>query len=315
MIETTMMPLWEQDSCRLVFEQFVCQYHSLLYKKAYEVLQDPLDAEDAVQDALLKAYECFLGFTEYRRENIRAQAWLCTIVQNTALNMRRDKKCCDSLDALEEDQRLEIPDKRFEPPEVALMREEVWEVMHQVIPTMPATLRLLMKLRFVLEYKYDSLALLFKDRLYPGKATSGALRTRINRGLTLLRNTLEEAGININDLEAWSEWSTAFEGESEFGGTLLSEQRSQSYLDTHLCFSESRVVEGRVEGRIEGPRSELRLEPSNYFDSHRCEMLAISVFHTRSTMMDDWGFSRYKMDVASRLIDVSQALLSPPVER
>lgn len=161
MAQAITMPQQEREDCKQSFEYLVHQYQLLLYKKAYKVLQNHHDAEDAVQEALLKAYEHFLSYTEERRKTLKTQAWLCTIVQTTALNMRRDKKCHDSLDATEESTHLEIVDTRFESPEVALMREETWEAAYQLISTLPVQIRFLIRFRFLLEYKYDLLVLLF----------------------------------------------------------------------------------------------------------------------------------------------------------
>jgi RNA polymerase sigma factor (sigma-70 family) len=296
MIQTIVMPQQERDHCKQFFEQLVYQYQPLLYKKAYDVLQNHYDAEDAVQDALLKAYEHFLSYTEDRRKTLKAQGWLCTIVQTTALNIRRDKKRHDSLDTTEESKHLEIVDTRFESPEVALMREETWEAAYQLISTLPEMIRFLVRFRFLLEYKYDLLALLFRDRLGLEKMGTGALRTRTHRSLLLLRNTLEEAGIKISDLEAWSEWSTVFDEPTSLDENFTVEQYRHSYLDLHLCSLTQSYIKKSPEYIQKLPLFEARWG---------CHVSSIGAFHSRSYMIGEKKAS----GIESFLIDTRQAFL------
>jgi RNA polymerase sigma-70 factor (ECF subfamily) len=66
------------------FEGTVLPWLDAAYNLARHLLRDPHDAEDAVQDACVRALRHFGGF---RGENPRA--WLLTIVRNTCYSWRR----------------------------------------------------------------------------------------------------------------------------------------------------------------------------------------------------------------------------------
>jgi RNA polymerase sigma-70 factor (ECF subfamily) len=303
MVQALTMHQQERDACIQLFEDLVRRYQPLLYKKAYEVLQNHHDAEDAVQETLLKAYECLLSYTEERRRALKAQAWLCEIVQNTARNMCRDKKRHESLDTAEESEHLEIVDARFEPPEVALMREETWEAVHQLISTLPSMIRFLVRFHYVLEYRYEALAHFLSERLGWEEVATGVLRTRISRGLALLRNTLREAEINISDLDAWSEWSTVFDEPTELDDMLSVEWYAHSYLDLHLCSPRSSRSGDLTEFL------ERRLPPRySRFDQLACTVASQWVFRSRSKMMNGGEVHWRTPSVESTLVPVRELL-------
>jgi RNA polymerase sigma-70 factor (ECF subfamily) len=62
----------------LIIETMVEQYHSLLFRLALSILHNPAEAEDAVQDALIKA---FLHLDRYT-PGTNFKAWLASITVN-----------------------------------------------------------------------------------------------------------------------------------------------------------------------------------------------------------------------------------------
>jgi RNA polymerase sigma-70 factor (ECF subfamily) len=58
-----------------------------LYRRAYRYVEDPHDAEDAVQDALLSAYKHLDQF----KATAKMTTWLTTIVTNSALTQLRKR--------------------------------------------------------------------------------------------------------------------------------------------------------------------------------------------------------------------------------
>lgn len=75
---------------RSEFERLILPHLGAAYGLARWLLRHPQDAEDAVQDAALKAFKAFHGFA-----GGNAQAWLLAIVRNTCLTML-DRRRSDS---------------------------------------------------------------------------------------------------------------------------------------------------------------------------------------------------------------------------
>jgi RNA polymerase sigma-70 factor (ECF subfamily) len=70
------------------FETLYRQNGARMKSVAYHVLGNRQDAEDAVQDAFLKAYRSIDGF----QENSSVATWLCRIVVNACYDQRRKRQ-------------------------------------------------------------------------------------------------------------------------------------------------------------------------------------------------------------------------------
>lgn len=73
------------DSPELSVEQVFQEYGSMLYRIAFVMMKNAFDAEDAVQDTLIKYMECQKRFAseEYRK------AWLIRVIINLCKNRLR----------------------------------------------------------------------------------------------------------------------------------------------------------------------------------------------------------------------------------
>lgn len=119
-----------------------------LYRAAYSVLRNKEDAEDAVQEALCKAYSS-LGSFEGRAS---FSTWLTRIVINAALMARR-RKCAHPLASLDEildrpSQRLPcgVADARPSPEKACAMNEDS-ALVEKHIRQLPSLLRTAFRLR------------------------------------------------------------------------------------------------------------------------------------------------------------------------
>jgi DNA-directed RNA polymerase specialized sigma24 family protein len=72
------------------FERDVIPLLDDLYGAARRLTRNRADAEDLVQDTMLKAYSQFHSF----REQPRLRAWLCRIMHNTWINNHRRLRFC-----------------------------------------------------------------------------------------------------------------------------------------------------------------------------------------------------------------------------
>jgi RNA polymerase sigma-70 factor, ECF subfamily len=64
------------------FEALVLAHQDRLYSIALRVLGDPRDAEEAAQDAFVRAYRALGGYDAARIRELRLRPWLATIVLN-----------------------------------------------------------------------------------------------------------------------------------------------------------------------------------------------------------------------------------------
>ena len=64
------------------FEALVLAHQDRLYSIALRMLGDPRDAEEAAQDALVRAYRALAGYPPGRIRELRLRPWLATIVLN-----------------------------------------------------------------------------------------------------------------------------------------------------------------------------------------------------------------------------------------
>jgi RNA polymerase sigma-70 factor (ECF subfamily) len=68
------------------FEQYVLPEIEVLLRVAHSLTHDHAEAEDLVQDTLLRAYRGIAGF-----DGRHPRAWLLTILRNTNINRNRDR--------------------------------------------------------------------------------------------------------------------------------------------------------------------------------------------------------------------------------
>src|SRR3954463_16790645 len=76
------------------FEQVVLPHLDDAYTLARYLLRDEHDAQDAVQDAALRAFRYFGGYS-----GGDARAWLLAIVRNCALNSRRRNRASEQTES------------------------------------------------------------------------------------------------------------------------------------------------------------------------------------------------------------------------
>src|SRR4029077_6367538 len=64
------------------FEALVLAHQDRIYSIALRMLGDPRDAEEAAQDAFVRAYRALGTYDAARIRELRLRAWLATIVLN-----------------------------------------------------------------------------------------------------------------------------------------------------------------------------------------------------------------------------------------
>jgi RNA polymerase sigma-70 factor (ECF subfamily) len=122
------------------FEGTVLPWLDAAYNLARHLLRDPYDAEDAVQDACVRALRHFGGF---RGDNPRA--WLLTIVRHTCYSWRRREARHPA--ATEFDEELHGVSERPDDPEPAEERRRAGAEVERALEQLPGEFREVLVLR------------------------------------------------------------------------------------------------------------------------------------------------------------------------
>lgn len=138
---------------RELFHELIRPYEKSLYFAAFSLLKNTHDAEDAVQEAVLKAYKALPTF----RSEAKFSTWIATIVLNEARGRLRHDRVLTftSIDETPE------PDEEFTPAVIAdwrevplesLQRSEVREMILEAIAMLPDIYREVFVLRDVQDF-------------------------------------------------------------------------------------------------------------------------------------------------------------------
>lgn len=168
------------------FEIIMRRNNRALYRAARSILQDDAEAEDAVQEAYLRAYRALDKF----HGDARLTTWLTRIVINEALEKLRKRKQEPGKVSLENVVDLEMHidnsnDGRSRPdgPEAAAMRAQTRRLLERKIDQLPAAFRTVFILRALEEMSVEETALCVG-------ITEATVRTRFFRAKSLLRESL-----------------------------------------------------------------------------------------------------------------------------
>jgi RNA polymerase sigma-70 factor, ECF subfamily len=130
-------------------DELLVRHKMALYCAARRFTRSHEDAQDLVQDAMLRA---FVNVRKFRK-GCQFATWLIAIVNNAALSIKRKGKNTYfvSIDSRHEDvtglTRLDFPDVRPN-PEQEVMQQEVRTVLHTVLLRQPRIHQILRTVRF-----------------------------------------------------------------------------------------------------------------------------------------------------------------------
>lgn len=152
------------------FSEYVNTYRDSLYIMALAILKNEADAEDAVSNAVLKAYE--------NRKQLKVphkfKAWMLTITKNEALKIKRKQLILPGNEAVE---------SMIKP--VHEHYDELWDVLQQI------------------KEEYRLVIILFYYEDLPLKTIShilaipiGTVKSRLSRGKADLKNIMEGGNSN-----------------------------------------------------------------------------------------------------------------------
>jgi RNA polymerase sigma-70 factor (ECF subfamily) len=168
-------------------ERLIDRFEPALYGYAYGILQNTFDAQEVVQDAILRAHRALTRqYDEARCAALALRPWLFKTVRNLCLNKRRSKTRAleQPLDTFD-DGRLG-PFVREHGSE--LERQQDAELLRHAMKALPVDARELIVLRFMEEMSYADIAKTVGT-------SEASLRGKVFRSLKLLRDALEKKGV------------------------------------------------------------------------------------------------------------------------
>ncbi len=169
------------------FERLIDRFERSLFDYAHGMLQNAFDAQEVVQDAMMRAHRALTRqYDEARCAALLLRPWLFRTVRNLCLNKRRSKTRAleQPLDTFD-DNRLGPFVKPFTSD---LERKQEIELLRRAMALLPVDARELIILRFIEEMPYGEIA-----RTVGG--SEAALRGKVFRSLKLLRDALERKGV------------------------------------------------------------------------------------------------------------------------
>ena len=189
------------------FDRVVLDHQDRLYTIALRVLGDPRDAEEAVQDGLVRAYRALATYGPTRIRELRLRAWLTTIVLNRCRSIggRRRAGPGGSPDAalplepvLRADREPVAPVERS--PAALADRLEERVLWARRLQALPLPYRVAVVLRHVDGLSYPEAARVLAR-------PEGTVKAQVHRGLAMLRTMVEaeslaEAGLERQEIPA-----------------------------------------------------------------------------------------------------------------
>jgi len=157
------------------YRDLMLRYQASAFRLAYRVLAGREEAEDAVQETFIKAFDK-LGTC---RERNKFWPWLRRIVLNTCLNRIRRGAPCDNIDEL-----TDIHSPSGNPVESEVLMRVQLEEIQRAIAGLPDSYRTTVVLRFQEELSYKEIADVLGE-------TVSAVQVRLHRARKMLAERLE----------------------------------------------------------------------------------------------------------------------------
>jgi RNA polymerase sigma-70 factor, ECF subfamily len=170
-------------------ELLMRRHNRMLYRTARAILRDDAEAEDAVQEAYLRAYKALPGF----RGESKVSTWLVRIAANEALGRRR--RAIRGGEVLPLDA---IPEEAD--PKDDMLRVEMRRILEMRIDALPEAYRTVFMLRALEELSVEETAAALQ-------IPEPTVRTRFFRARGLLRESL------ARDIDRGLEQAFGFAGE------------------------------------------------------------------------------------------------------
>jgi RNA polymerase sigma-70 factor (ECF subfamily) len=174
------------DQQQAAFARYVLPEIEVLYRVALTLTAQPADAEDLVQDTLIRAYRAIGAF-----DGAHPRAWLLTILRNTQINRHRRRRP-DLLDDPDAQLEREAGPGSFSAPaptpEQLVLGREFDEVVDEAFAALPAKHRQIVHLIDIEGLSYAQAAALLG-------VPEGTVMSRLHRARKRIRDRLAAAAL------------------------------------------------------------------------------------------------------------------------
>lgn len=147
------------------------EYGRMIYSVAFQIVRDPHDAEDVLQDTMVK----IIRLSHTYRRGTNPKAWVMAITRNCAVDKLKNKNTGVSLDALV----TENSEKHFTPAQDELI------ILQDALNTLSYEEQLIIKLKIHIGLSHSEIASVI------GKSTV-AVRKQYQRSLEKLKEYYEK---------------------------------------------------------------------------------------------------------------------------
>lgn len=161
------------------FEQLYLQYKQDMYKAAFYVLKNELDAEDAVHQSFLKIADNFTKLSHFSCQEIKP--YLVIVCRNTAIDMYRANRRRS-----EKSTYIEVNDI----PDVEIFENEDYSDLYAAIKKLP---KIYKEVMFLLDY----MELPAKEAAKLLNISTALVYKRISRARALLKEKLDKEELHV----------------------------------------------------------------------------------------------------------------------
>ncbi len=173
---------------RARFEETVLPHANALYGSAYRLTRNAGDAEDLVQETLLRAYRFWHSYTE----GSNCKAWLFKILSNTFINSyQRKKRSGEILNAAVAEQEstdgvlIHAKSLNQLTPEELMVQQSLSEDVERALAAIPKDFRIAVVLCDVEGFSYKEISEILECPV-------GTVMSRLYRGRRLLQTELRD---------------------------------------------------------------------------------------------------------------------------
>ena len=176
----------DERTQRAAFDRYVVPEIEVLYRVARSITRNPTDAEDLVQDTMLRAYRGIGRF-----DGRHPRAWLLTIMRNAQINRVRRKRPELLRDPDATMERLADEGSEDVGPETQVIERGYDAAVEAAVDALPEKFRAVVEL-------VDIQALSYQEAAEILDVPTGTVMSRLHRARTRIRKHLEDSGAYVN---------------------------------------------------------------------------------------------------------------------